>query len=274
MKKRYLVVGIALVGFALQLLYKFPKSGDSTSVFNFFNSKIAEGDSRWIDRETFDKLPDLHVDLSGHTKNNEFVYREFKIDIPHAVSPSKGMIVTKSMDGTTNYKEVDIHSDGTLWHGDHNYVHAFNAGYGEKFQLVVCSIDSNRKPIPLAKLKFIPFPAIYNGKDSRIVQLQPCEHQGFKFKTCGCGFEPKTKISIDLFSGEDKKSFEIVTDENRSFILDIFPAVNGATDGSFALVGKENGEVTFEVDHYWGKIAFQDVAHYPELEKKYPKPIR
>lgn len=273
MKKKYFVGLITLVGLCCQS-FDLPKFGDYSTDYKAPKTNVDVSLEKTKRSDAKVKSPELKVEFQAQTEHNGLIYRLFRFDVPNSLGLYQGIIRTKRMDGSCLFQEVDIHSDGSLWKNGKSYTHALNAGYGEKFEVVVFAFDKTGTPTPLASNLIIPFPAINKGKGSRVVELEASDPKGLNFVIQGTGFDPKAKISIDSLSGAEKISSEIVTDEKGPFTIVASPAVVGATEGSFALIGKENGEVTFEIDHYWGKIAFQDVTHYPELEKKYPKPPR
>lgn len=217
-------------------------------------------------------LPSLKFEMDGHVEHNKLIYRMYKIELLNPIEASKGILVFKMMDGQFIECGVEIDSDGKICQNGAPYTHAFNAGPGEKFEIVLASLDPNNKTKALAKSTFIPFPAKWRGEGNRVVELQIADLSGLRFSLAGTGFDPNQKLSIVLLAEKEKNTFEVITNEVGEFVTPIsLPAK--AAEGCFILHVLENELVTVGFRHYWGKIAFKDAPRFKELYEQYPAPI-
>ena len=201
----------------------------------------------------------------------------YKLSYPGKIKPSHGLISIKNIGGNFTHTPVYIAEGGMIWFNAHNEtiegIFGFDGGYGEKFEILLTTMDTKGKVEPLAKCEIIPFPRIIQDAKGHRIELQAMTADGQSFLFIGSGFAPKEKLSFKSRSCHESLTHSVNVDNNGIFYMEYCPAIIGQNEGPFEVTFSGENMNPLKIRHYWGKIAFTPPKKYTALKSKYKLPV-
>ena len=222
-------------------------------------------------------IPEITFEFIGDTYCENAPARIFRMRVPSCVKDTQAMFCTKQLNKKARGSLVRLSKDGSLRTDDSSkkFAMAFIAGYGERNDILLFEVDKKGNPIAdklIARGSIIPFPLQAQDNQGHTVEIHLNDGNGEIFMINYSGFAPNEQIQFDSYSSKESISYTITADENGLGAMLYAPAVAGRKEGPFEIRLKtKNMPQPLVIKHYWGKIAFETLDKYHELEKKYPR---
>lgn len=192
------------------------------------------------------------------------------LSISSKPTPSYGIVVIKQMDGKFIDIPVFIDKTGMIrsLDGANDAMIGMDGGYGEKFEVLLAALKTEKDCKPIAKCTIIPFPLIVQDDKGHKIELEAVSSDGEHFLITVSGFKPNEAITMKSRSCHESGMFPLNTDIQGKISFGYNPAVKRKAEGPFEVTFFGENMKPLKIQHYWGKVAFSKPNKYQALKNK------